>query len=272
METINACIGIGDLLIYSSILIEANLIETTALKLSREILVSHRENSKDYKHFIETLLTHLGLKYQWASVTAFQLDSSHQLMQKYQIATIDHSRQVLIRKLGIDSDQFKLPDQIANRKYLVIHTKCREFYDFDGIRQFCQLLKTRLPIVLLGEKRISPNFENTYCKTQSLHQLLLETLSLHNEIIDLTFDDNHDIQSHPQFESFQRDINIIAQAESNLVFGQGGNYVMVCFFAKKFMACNGHLSTHQIKNCCPHGHFYLTTVDMMADVAKLNEI
>ncbi len=248
MNKIYTCIGIGDLLIYASTLIEVNRQSYTCLMLNNKLLATYRNNSKDYQLFINQLLDQLKIQCEWTDLP--NTTTTPQLMTQYKIKDITISKNYICQ-------HFNLQKSILCEypKYLLFHTKCRSFFDYEGIKTFCKDFKTTLPIVIIGERQTSNNKENQILHVECLYNIFNTQLRSNNQIIDLSVGD---IQNHPSLPTFEKDLAIIHNAESNLIFGQGGNLVMSCYFAKHFIACIGQLKpsqSHPIFTCCPHGVF-----------------
>jgi len=122
--------------------------------------------------------------------------------------------------------------------YIVFHTKLR--YDklidkfnneiLEDLIVFLKNFKTQKKILILGEKKIGDNYETRFHKTCSLYDHLL-LLNDNNNMVDLTCDILTD--GNDDNNKFLYDIEIINNAECNIVFGIGGPYTLCKAFSKK---------------------------------------
>jgi len=247
LKMINACIGIGDILIYTYCILHNNDVDKVMLVFSREMLNKFRNNSKSHADLISYLLNVAKIKCIWTATGGSEKClSTSDMISEYKITRVDKYLLPNTFKLSVSH---ALP-----KEYIVFHTKCRQGYTpklcYDTIAKFFETFKTSIPIVLLGERKISNLFENNVLKVVSLYDILIGKLRINNTVHDYTADD---LQLTPNADSFMRDLTLIHNAKCNVIFGQGGNLVMTCFFSKKFIA---HVDMqHPLFEICSHGVF-----------------
>jgi len=122
----------------------------------------------------------------------------------------------------------------SENKYIIFHTKCRFFKDFNyadlknNLKTFFKKFKTDYKIILLGEQNIPNNFETEYHGITTIYDELLE-LNQNNNVLDLTIDNIYD---NLNFENFCKDLSIVHNAESNILVGHGGHYCNSIIFSK----------------------------------------
>lgn len=113
-----------------------------------------------------------------------------------------------------------------NKEYIIFHTKCRFHGNFNyenlktNIRSFCKTFKSQYQIVILGERKMPSNHEQICHKITTIYNELIE-LKNNNDIIDLSVDNIYD---NLDFESYCKDMSIIHNAKTNIIFGHGGQY------------------------------------------------
>ena len=119
-----------------------------------------------------------------------------------------------------------------DREYIIFHTKLRLTRDCnyeiikDNIKTFCTKFKSNYMIIIMGERNMPNNFETRCHNIQTIYTQLLE-LKNNNNILDLTIDNIYD---NLNFENYCKDISIIHNAKTNILFGNGGSFCLsVCF-------------------------------------------
>jgi len=95
----------------------------------------------------------------------------------------------------------------------------------------------------------------------------METLPVNNIVLDYTV---NDVQMGSDFDLLKKDLAVIHNADHNIIFGEGGNLVMSCFFAKKFTSCVG--MEHPLFEVCPHGVFCKNWTSMANELTKLSMV
>jgi hypothetical protein len=136
----------------------------------------------------------------------------------------------------------RIQNEKSENKYIIFHTKCRFFKDFDyanlktNLKTFFKQFKTDYKIILLGEKNIPNNFETECHGITTIYEELLE-LNKNNTILDLTIDNIYD---NLNFENFCKDISIVHNAETNILVGHGGHYCNSILFGKNICVYTAH--------------------------------
>lgn len=131
-----------------------------------------------------------------------------------------------------------LPPSFENKKYIVIHTKCRHTnkLNYDLLKQIIKdvfsSLKVHVPIVLLGEQIFPNNFEHQVHGITTVYNELLSLKNL-NTIIDLTKPSIYDTLD---YDEFKKDCSIMMGASLNIHFGMGGALSTCMNFCKKTIA------------------------------------
>jgi hypothetical protein len=118
--------------------------------------------------------------------------------------------------------------------YLVFHTKYRS--DTHGFMQenggamigFFESFRCKHPIVLLGEKAASRNYESAVLDIDCLYPLMVR-LGKHNSVLDLTV---AEIGNTPDLALFRRDVRVIHNATTNVGYGVGGNMILAAVFGR----------------------------------------
>jgi len=268
---IEVAIGIGDLLQYSAFIIVNKLYNLTLL-LNTRILNNYRNGSSDYKIFVEWLLNKLDIKFKW--VDGGNPISLETLIGEYNINNFILSNKIFINKFSFDNSLISeyLQGKSLPEKYIVLHTKGREFYDYDGAKLFLEKFRSKIPIIIIGEREVSANlFETQVLNIKSLYKIFIETLPEHNTVIDLTANLDLDLQLNPTTDIFERDLSIINNAECNIVFGCGGNLAMSYCFSKKLIAYVG-CANQYIYRCCPNCTFHKNFDDFKNNITELYNI
>ena len=117
-------------------------------------------------------------------------------------------------------------DTKFDKEYIIFHTKCRFQGEFDynnlklEIIKFAKNFKTNYLIVILGERIMPSNFETDYHKITTVYNELLN-LKHNNNVLDLSIDNIYD---NLIFDNYCKDMSIIYNAKTNIIFGHGGQY------------------------------------------------
>lgn len=258
------CIGVGDLFFNSCGPIKNKTQKNFVFILSREMVEIYRNSSQKYIDFINTFFKKIGIIYRWVDKGTSILDygSSNFMIDngitdKSEIYNIYQD----IFNLRLDRSK-KLPP-----KYIVMHTKYRlesKKYELDKITEYFKTFKINLPIIIMGEKKITRTFENDILDVVSLYDILLG-LKKENIVIDYTTTND---QVDPNFEAFEKDLYIIRHACYNIVFGQGGNFNICCFISRRFIAYIDNFS-HYVTKCCSQGTLCRSIESMLCELDKL---
>jgi hypothetical protein len=113
-----------------------------------------------------------------------------------------------------------------NREYIIFHTKCRFYNNFDynnlklKINKFSENFKTNYLIIILGERNMPSNFETNYHNISTIYNELLK-LKTNNNVLDLSIDNIYD---NLDFDNYCKDISLIYNAKTNILCGHGGQY------------------------------------------------
>jgi len=122
--------------------------------------------------------------------------------------------------------------------YIVFHTKCRFFSEFNyeylkhRLHHFCKYFKTKYTIILLGEQILPFNSENENHKITTIYNELLE-LKTQNDVIDLT---TANILDNLNFDNYCKDLSIVYNAKCNIIVGHGGHFCNTIVFGKKLIS------------------------------------
>ncbi len=219
------CIGIGDIFLYYSYFINNHY---NIMVLNSNLILSHRNNSLDYKLFIEKLLNDLNIKFIWQKLNRH--DTSLYFYDKItDLSIVPNANKNLSNIFNIN---IELPE-----KYIVIHTKFRldinSIYNLKNIEKFMTDYKCNYPIILIGERNTTDNLENKLLNVQNIYNILLK-LFTNNIVYDYTTSIN--LQDNPNYDLFKKDLTIIKNAEINIIFGIGGNFVISSILGKKTIA------------------------------------
>ena len=128
--------------------------------------------------------------------------------------------------------------------YIVFHTKCRHLNDenYEILKQkinvFCGNYKSFYKIVILGERNFPSTEESdAHGITQIYNELL--NLKKNNQVIDMSIDC---IYSNLNYDTYNKDIQIIKNAKHNISFGVGGPFCnSICFGKSTIIYCKSHL-------------------------------
>ena len=126
-----------------------------------------------------------------------------------------------------------------NFKYIIFHTKLRFGFNHSNLfisniksklKFFFSNFKTKYKIILLGEKKIANN-SGCCSALPTITTVYNECLHLlnNNDVIDLT---EEFMYNTPNMLRFERDIEIINNAEFNIGVGHGGQFCFNLFFSK----------------------------------------
>jgi hypothetical protein len=147
--------------------------------------------------------------------------------------------------------KYDKPYKLPAEQYIVIHTKARfdTYHDkfsseIPEIESFMSKYANKLPIVIMGERTISNNTETRKHHIISIYEILIKSLSKNNNIIDMS---TELLSEGSDPESFQKDIEIIHNAEYNITFGIGGNFVISNVTSEKCISYIGN-SNHWFMN------------------------
>lgn len=218
-------LGLGDLLITRAL-------TTGKVKwlLDEQLIEKYRTHNKEYSSLIGKVLTDLGINFQWIKnlPTGSKYDDVNSLL-KYKTSKNSILQKDIIRNLLYGVADFK-----ESESYIVFHTKSRldeerGKLDMKALQQFLQNYTTKKTIVLLGERVIDDNYENKYHQVVSLYSSLL-ALKANNKVFDRTVEN---IQAASNYDLLQRDIAIIREADLNINFGYGGNFVLSTLLGKR---------------------------------------
>jgi hypothetical protein len=140
-------------------------------------------------------------------------------------------------------------------KYIIVHTKLRfGFNDSKSfilnikykLKNFFSNFKSKYKILILGERKIDVNAATKVLPTITTIYDECLLLKNNNDVIDLT---KELMYNTPEMSHFERDIEIISNAEYNIGVGHGGQFCFNIFFSKKTIYyCPPGLINFEIKN------------------------
>ena len=228
---VNFRLGIGDILLLY--IADRNGIGPVAsVELPLNILADYRNNSCEYKQFIDWMVPKLfNVKIEWKKNCPLKRLADIQ-KYKWEMASIFH----ISPEIFGPRPAFSPPPS-----FIIVSTKFR----FDGdpdtmdykeqVAHWAENFSCKVPIILLGEKQLEPNLEVQMWNHQTVYKELLP-LEKHNTLIDLTVDT---CNNTPKTETFLRDIWLFSQARCSLGFGYGGNFVISSFFCQRSVFLTG---------------------------------
>jgi hypothetical protein len=126
--------------------------------------------------------------------------------------------------------------------YLALHTKARfhnlNFRDYlPQLSVFLENFRCAIPIMILGERTVAKNKETDIWGIFSCYDTIKEALSKQNTVIDNTTEVLNEGSDPAEFE---KDLFQIQNAECNVTFGIGGNFLLALFNSKKQIAFTAH--------------------------------
>jgi hypothetical protein len=148
--------------------------------------------------------------------------SSIQLPYKIKIT----SKNIILDKHYIFEKDFNIDHGLYKNNYIVFHTKVRNDNSKNFINtkkllpDFFINFKSRMVIVIIGERLISKNIESD---TNDFHCIYddLMLMKKNNNLIDLTQEGSLN-DGNINYELFESDLNYIKNAYRNVIFGIGG--------------------------------------------------
>lgn len=223
MERYQIALGIGDILLLAGWFKSRNI--NAKLIISHDIIRKYRNGSKAYLNFIVKLIeTYLP------QCTIEHNTTNNPHSHPVTISDFLGMEPLLWRDLNLDLD----PSGLAQHPFVVIFTKCRMdsssnrshfTADLPLLLESIKSLRGRVPIILLGERDVSLNYENAHHQVQSFYSLLTG-----EGVTDLT---EAELGNTPDWIIFQRDLGFIKTARAVIGFGVGGNLCMALTFAQK---------------------------------------
>lgn len=157
--------------------------------------------------------------------------------------SITHKNCENIKQLKLDINVSK-STKVIDGEYIVFHTKCRHTSNEDykllkhKITSFCKFYKSSYKIVILGERNFPHTEEvDAHGITQIYNELM--NLTKNNEVIDMSIDC---IYSNLNYETYEKDIEIIKHATHNISFGVGGAFcTSICFGKSTIVYCKNDI-------------------------------
>lgn len=221
MEVI-PCLGIGDLLLLKMVDLEHHL-NIKKIHLSKPLIKSYRKYPDRTIGFLNKFLTNV-----FPAVEVDVVDRPHKAinLKDYPIQSMYLYDQIQV------SPQFINPIYQDLEGYIVFHTKVRlesrrdmfnfKLHDLPLVKEMFQHLKVGgdKTLILLGERTIEESAEQKGLDIISLYSELCLLVS-NNHVLDLTKPEL--CSGNPDYEDFERDMNIIHFATLNISFGIGGN-------------------------------------------------
>ena len=225
-------IGIGDLLFFCcSILLNHEVGDTIEIKISKDSLLTYRENSNNYEIFCQKYINYFlsdfkinflpkksEVNYHWE----IDPDLYHKIFKN------DFVVKVIKDKLNLKKNGYE--------DCIVVFTKIRDLHShlFSTISEefFNSINQSGKKILLLGEREIK--YGNEYSihgkeKIYSIYDQCINNID-NDKLIDLTTN----IYEFNDFsiESVLNDINIIINSSTTYVFGGGGFFCLSLFTGK----------------------------------------
>jgi len=147
------------------------------------------------------------------------------------------SKDILLNKHYNFDNSFNNIDHGLNKdNYIIFHTKVRndDSKNFSNTKKlltdFFNNFKSELTIVVVGERSISQNIESIVNDFHCIyHELML--MKKNNFVIDLTQHILND--GNINYELFEKDLNYISNANTNIIFGIGGALSLSVSFCEK---------------------------------------
>jgi hypothetical protein len=136
-------------------------------------------------------------------------------------------------------DHFNISSNTYSFKYIIVHTKLRFGFEHSEsfilnikskLKQFFFNFKSKYKILILGERKIDSNAATKALPTITTIYDECLLLKNNNDIIDLT---EEKMYNTPDISRFEKDIEIINNAEFNIGVGHGGQFCFNLFFSKK---------------------------------------
>jgi hypothetical protein len=246
-------LGIGDILIWKIYSYYEN-IDIKQIIISLDNIYIYRTHPTEYLDFIQYLINKLFM-----NVPIKYMENAE---CKYPNFTRKITNPLIYNLIS-----FNTIYTIPYSNYIIFHTKLRipeeglEYFinNYKKIYDYIKILKTKKTILLLGERTIDTNIETYIHNIKSIYPLLLE-LKAHNNVIDLTKETIHNANT---IEDFEKDSQLIHNAECNITMGYGGNFVLSTAIAKYTIAytpfCDSYyidvLDSNTIKNTKTIEHF-----------------
>jgi len=171
----------------------------------------------------------------------------------------------LLKNYNILHDFFTFRNNIES-EYLVFHTKCRFYKDFNykflkkELKFFYKNYKSKYKIIIMGERIVPDNYESKVNNITTIYNELLQ-LKNNNDILDLSIKNIYD---NLKFDSYLEDLSIIHNAKVNILVGHGGSYCTSLFFGKKSIVyttertCGTSETVNNLINNNINIHFELT--------------
>lgn len=245
MDVINGTIyysfGIGDFIILKEFSLSTG-INFKKIFINKSLL-SYRSNNMAYFIFVRNLV--------------------YRLFDDCELLLVDHNEDMpgpLIRKdfkvlklYNIYKFNFAYNNSLLDKKYVIFHTKCRfstpkslKFFlsNINKLKLFFENFKCKYEIFLMGEKDIEQNYEAKILHIQSIYKVLSLTTK-NNNVLDLT---SNMICSSNSIFNFDNDLHIIHNAQCNITFGEGGNFVMCNSFSDNNIC---YIGIENYQGCMP---------------------
>ena len=217
-------LGIGDLIILKKITKVLN-INLEKIIISNNLINNYREYPNKFRKFINEFI-----KILFPNILV-------QEMAKPNLQPLNERLYEYIDNFYINNDIDFPKIEINYNDYIIFHTKVRldgqmeKFIneDLNILNNFFKNFQTDKKIILLGEKFIENCCEKEVHNIISIYENLL-FLKNNNNIIDLTHDTLYSGQD--DFNKFIFDVNLIINAECNIVCSIGGNFCLPQAFSK----------------------------------------
>jgi hypothetical protein len=223
------CIGIGDCLHLKQVEL-TNHLDIKKFHISKRLVKDYRKYPERTYQFIQKLLSIL--------FPHTKIDIVDHMMVPFNFRQYPIDNLYLYDQIPV-SPQWIPP---LYQKYVVFHTKIRletlkdmalfKAHDLPLIRDCFRKLKVKedMTIILLGEKVIEESIEQKNMDIISIYQELM-LLNEHNKVLDLTKIEL--CSGNPDYDDFEKDMNIIHFADINVSLGCGGNTLICHAFSQK---------------------------------------
>jgi hypothetical protein len=156
----------------------------------------------------------------------------------------------LLEKIDNFKLEFNKTLPTFNKKYIVFHTKCRFFENYNYnllkiiLKRFYSKYISKYDIILLGERTFPNTWEGKIHNITTIYDELLE-LKNNNNVIDMTTDSIYD---NLDYNRYINDLNIISNAYCNILCGHGGPFVIsVCYSKRNISLFDKRLDDINIK-------------------------
>jgi hypothetical protein len=223
--------GIGDLLI--TILLVKNGLINTPVYINLRIYI----DTILFKNNIKDLIFRCKLIKELCEFNNISQDNFVFIYNNNVINGNDYiQQQIELSNFQLDLPCLSIPNKnmeiLKDKKYIVFHTKLRMYQGTDyniivsDLKNFYNNFKTDFTIVLLGEQKIKVCNGEECIGTRTLYNELL-LLKNNNKVIDLT---TSEIYGNLDYEKYILDMQIVKNAQANIIVGCGGHYVSsLCF-------------------------------------------